>query len=284
MNTKEIILVACLAIVIPLLSIEQAHLDKGNSIIHLSSGPAASDLIERLSYVKDLMIQRGLFDKNKQIYLGYLNQDALHNLSAGGCSTKYNGLTNGVDTILVEKHLDDLPQDQKDSALAHELAHIALRDKGAHLNPHNWLECTRLRSAEMARWIGMPLLALSVIGTQEDKPLTAWRKKCAYTGLSCLGLAVCNTLLIPLMVEAHDTYNPNQPLEYRIMQKSEEVMCDIIAATILPQGGKKGVELYGAKMTHNGNRNGHDGDHPYTATRIWYHKKIDFLQQLVQKY
>lgn len=251
-----------------------------HSMAHLCGGPASAHLMERLAHVKKTLSAHNLLDNNKPIYLGYLNQSSLDSLKKEGCSIRYNGLTNGVDAILVEKHLEELPTDQQDAALAHELAHICLRSKGAYLNPHNWLNESLLNAAELLRVTSLSALVYSLWGKEERNPL---QKQCRKYGL--IGLALAPSLLLApgLLLGAKDAHNNNCPVEYSVMQKPEEIMCDIIAATSLPQGGQKGAQLYRTKLTHNGNRNGHNGDHPYTKTRIWYHDQIANLQKLIDK-
>ncbi len=69
-------------------------------------------------------------------------------------------------------------------------------------------------------------------------------------------------------------------VHYSFMHKSEEIMCDLVAARVVPHGGQKGAFLYCTKLEKNGNRNGVKGDHPYTKTRIWYHDALSKIEQL----
>lgn len=283
MNTIKILTISILIpIITALTAMEQTPAsNKRHSIMHLSSGQASSGLLERLTYAKDLMIKRGLLDKKKQIHLGYLNEDALNDLANDGCSTLYNALTNGIDSILVEKHLEDLPKEQQDAALAHELAHIALRQKrAAHLNPHNLLNDGTIAVAEIS---GIALSAcgvLSIISSAINKPV--WDARALKLAIKCIPIGI-TSLVLNHGLESHETGVNACPRVYASMEKPEEIMCDLIAATTIPNGGKKGVALYRTKLETNGNRNGNNGDHPYTKTRIWYHDKVAQLQKLTQK-
>lgn len=283
MNTIKIISISILLIAsTSLIAMEQIPLiNQRHSIAHLSSGSASCLLIERFTYVKDLMIERNLLDKNRPVSLGYLNEQALNDMEKDGCPTLYNALTNGIDSILVEKHLEDLPKEQQDAALAHELAHIALRQKkAAHLNPHNWLNDGTIAVAETS---GIALTAcgvLSMISSAINKPV--WDARALKLAIKCIPIGI-TSLLLNHGLESHETGVNACPRVYSIMEKPEEIICDLIAAGTIPDGGQKGVALYRTKLQANGNRNGHNGDHPYTRTRVWYHEKLAQLQKLTQK-
>lgn len=283
MNTIKIITLSILLIAsTPLIAMEQAHsVSQRHSIAHLSRGPASCILIERLTYVKDLMVERDLLDKDRPLNLGYLSEQTLNDIEKDGCSTLYNALTNGLDSILVEKHLEELPQDQQDAALAHELAHIALRQKrAAHLNPHNWLNDGTIAVAGIS---GIALSAcgvLSMISTAINKPV--WDARALKLAIKCIPIGI-TSLVLNHGLESHETGVNACPRVYSIMEKPEEIICDLIAAGTIPEGGQKGAALYRTKLQANGNRNGHNGDHPYTRTRVWYHDKLAQLQKLTQK-
>ena len=102
-------------------------------------------------------------------------------------------------------------------------------------------------------------------------------------GLGCIGLTACNAIILPIILNAEDTHINSQPLDYPIMQKPEEVVCDLIAATTLPEGGRKGAQLYRTKLERNGNKNGYQGDHPYTSTRVWYHDQLAKIESVTNK-
>jgi hypothetical protein len=283
MNTIKMITLSKLLIATTsLIAMEQApQVSPRHSIAHLSGGSASPALLERLEYVKRLMVERNLLDKNSHVWLGYLNEQALGNLEKDGCSIRYNALTNGIDSILVEKHLEDLPKEQQDAALAHELAHIALRQKrAAHLNPHNLLNDGTIAVAEIS---GIALSAcgvLSIISSAINKPV--WDARALKLAIKCIPIGI-TSLVLNHGLESHETGVNACPRVYASMEKPEEIMCDLIAATTIPNGGEKGVALYRTKLETNGNRNGHKGDHPYTKTRIWYHDKVAQLQKLTQK-
>lgn len=283
MKTIKKLTISTLLIAVPsLVSMEDTSSNiNRHSIAHLSNGAGSPALIERLTYVKDLMIERNLIDKDKQINLGYLSEQALSNLEKNGCSIRYNALTNGIDTILVEKHLEELPQEQQDAALAHELAHIAIKQQhAAHLNPHNWINEGTIRLSE-ASGIGLAACGvLSMISGALNKP--KWDTLALRVVKRCIPVGI-TSLLLNHSLESHETHINACPREYTLMEKPEEIMCDLIAATTIPQGGHKGALLYRTKLETNGNRNGHNGDHPYTKTRIWYHDKVAQLQKLTQK-
>src|SRR5437868_12754015 len=101
MNTIKIISISILLIAsTSLIAMEQGHsVSQRHSIAHLSSGSASCLLIERLTYVKDLMVERNLLDKDIPVSLGYLSEQALNDMEKDGCSTLYNALTNGIDSI-----------------------------------------------------------------------------------------------------------------------------------------------------------------------------------------
>lgn len=225
--------------------------------------------------------EKGYLHKNTAILVKYMSSDMIETLRQDGCSTWNNAITNGRNLIHMTRQHNQLTQEEIESRLAHEQAHIVL-EHNAYLNPHYHMAnlhffglsvgCTAL--APM--WIPVTIAA----SVMRKKPL----RFATGTAITLASGIALNSYLSQHCFERFDLpiESPNR-IEYPFLHKTVEAECDIIAAFVLPQGGRAGRKLYTKLLAHNGNTSGINGDHPSTATRIWYHTKIEQWQNYWNK-
>jgi hypothetical protein len=215
-----------------------------------------------------------LLDPNALLEINYLSEDGLNLLQKGGMATQINAINNGVNKIHVHKRFDEIPSDQRKQAIAHEIAHFVL-NKNPQLNPHCWVDKAFLSAMAGFYWASMGS-TIPMLYYEKRKPERSLR--CAQYGaglfLGCLGV-----LGLWTHIPQSDDYSSKCGIRYPFAIKYEEIMCDLVAAYIMPNGPAAGEQLYKTFRDYNGNRNGIHEDHPWTDTRIKYHSFLKNLQK-----
>lgn len=226
---------------------------------------------ERLEEVVYEYKQQGLILPEKMI-IKQMKLSAIEDLAQQG-STLPNVVNNGINTLHTTCNHKELTEQESKQLLAHELAHIAL---GTYkwLNPHWYMhKCTRTSVFGIISIIGSRLLWHAV---KTDS-------KSAYLAAIMVPIYIFNAVkwrnhstasLRPL---SHEYGKLGK--HYHCLGKLEEIECDLIAACVMPDGGKHGAALWQKKLEMYGNRNGINGSHPYYSTRVKYHKAIQWLQE-----
>jgi hypothetical protein len=211
----------------------------------------------------------------KPITLKYMTNEMLDWLKKEGAPTWNNATTDGKKTIYVnEMSINQISKEQQDALLAHELGHIIINEK-PYLNPHALLNYVQTGSLS-GSMISLALMGLAPFIKNPklvDKILVR-------AGLG----TVCGIILSVILREnsvMRDSPN-GRTREYPLAQKYQEIVCDVVAGELV--GHDKCASLQREKLKHNGNRNGVDGDHPYTTTRIWYHDKLSEAKKLWEKW
>lgn len=230
---------------------------------------------QTLDTVVNLFKARKLLSPSTHVIAKQLNPAMLESLAQQGISVGHNSMTNGEDIIHIGPQHDELTPEQLRSRLAHEVSHIATHQNW-WLNPHYYLEKVTYGTSSIV--LSWPLWA-SVFVLAGKHPERIPRR----IGYAAAGISASSTTYFYLnskAVERIDMQTGKTRVEFPCMKKPIEVVCDLTAALVLPHGGSAGKNLYTASLQRNGDRNGLNGDHPWTSTRIKYHTAIEWLQKL----
>jgi hypothetical protein len=226
---------------------------------------------ERLKEVEAEYREKGLIIP-ENIELKQLKPLAIEELKQMGSNTP-NVVNNGIDTLHTTCDHKELAEKESKQLLAHELAHIVL-GKYTWINPHWYMnQCTKTSTLIMTSITGASLLWHAC---KTDKAL-----------LACLAGAMTSSYLLNAMKWRNHSKKCLRPLAnsnelgiyYPHLGKLEEIECDVIAACVMPKGGKHGAALWQKKLDMYGDRNGTHGSHPYYSTRVKYHRAIQWLQE-----
>ncbi len=228
--------------------------------------------------------QKGLLTEDTNVLVKYIKQSRLVKFQKIGIATWNNRINNGHDLIHIAPEHDELTPEEIESALAHELAHITLHQKHA-LCPHYYMKTINkslmFASGTCPIWAPLTLAAL----TRKKWPIakvSAIKYEIAGVTVVTAALHSANSALLK---NAHEYTQlpPDSPcrIRYPFLQKLEEFECDIIAAYVLPHGGRAGRKLYEKVREHIGDDIS-SSDHPKLSTRIWYHGKIEQIQDLFE--
>ncbi len=227
---------------------------------------------ERLKVVMAEYKERSL-QIPETLIIKQMKPSAIEQLKNRGSSTP-NVINNGVNMVHTTCDHEELTANESKQLLAHELAHIAL-GRNTWLNPHWYMNLYTNKSK-----------ILSLLGPG----LVVYTLKKGKTP-SSVGIAV--TVITAYILSAITCNKPRQDTlrtlpggalgevenYYSCLSKLEEIECDMIAAYVMPEGGKHGAELWQRKLVMKGNHNGTEGSHPYYSTRVKYHKAMQWIQE-----
>lgn len=253
---------------------------------------------ERVSSIVEQYSRLGLLNPHILVRALYFSRELLERQVQRGAYT-WNNAANFGDRVWIDRRYQELSFPARDSLLGHEIAHIILKDpNNSWLNPHIWawyicwssLVSGSVFSNLAIGMVNAPSTAFDwlqkKINEGEARPLqnkklirSPAHKRMHRLGLLSVGLAAASYYFFYSL--SRTMYRSPSGYRFDSVEFLEEIMCDCIAAWVLPKGGQGGVELYTQVLEHNGNRNG-KGRHPYTSTRIAYHKLIAWWQSLMK--
>ncbi len=230
--------------------------------------------------------KKGLLNKDTKVLVKYLSNTMVDYLRKSGTITWNNRLNNGQDLMHISCEHDELTDEEIDSAFGHELAHIVL-DQNKHLNPHYYMKNLHLfLLAYSSAWPVTSLctiMALTKLG-RKKLPISSFKQikyEIGGTALAIVGAHEATTYLFSQVKEHHDRpVHSASRMTYRFLHTFQEVECDVIAALSIPNGGRAGKSLYEKFLQHCGDQDGALHNYPWLSTRVWYHDKIEQMQNL----
>ncbi len=258
--------------------IENHHLYKDH-LQMWGNQDAHNALQSKLALVKQCFINKGLLAKDEPIFLKYFSPEAMECLKKNNWASWNNSIIYGRKIIHIDPRIGELSDGEQESLLGHELAHAAI-NRNSLINPHCWMD--KLHTGLLlGGFAGTNMSACAYLLAEKLK--SSSMSKRASKAFKVTGLAMISwvpiTLLSIRLGWMDDNPQSSCGVSYSWLNKTEEALCDIIAARVIPNGGEKGALLYRNKLEHNGNRNGTNGDHPYTQTRIGYHDVLAKIEQ-----
>ncbi len=273
-------------------------MEKSRDLDWVGTEEADEVVQERVGAIIELYKRLGLLNPQIIVRALYVSRELLERQTERGTHS-WNNAFNFGNKIWVDRHYEELSLLARDSLLGHEIAHIILNNPNNNwLNPHVWAWYASFASLVSGSVfsnlaigrVNAPLTVLEWLRQKlhraeappfQNKQLarTPQHKRMHRLGLLSAGIAATSYYFLYFL----STSMYRSPSGYRFdsVQFLEEMVCDCIAAFVLPNGGQGGVELYTQSLEHNGNQNGR-GRHPYTSTRIAYHKLIAWLQSLMK--
>jgi hypothetical protein len=223
--------------------------------------------------------QKNFLPQDSSILVKYMNQETVDSLQNKGAPTWNNLVTNGQNIIHITKQHDELTEEETKSRMGHELAHCAINQK-AYLNPHYYMNkiAFGIGATFMVSPCWVPISMIFALSHKNPK-----RHACGII-MAGIGVYKAHSYLCENSKEQfHLPITSPRRITFSFLEKFEEVECDLIAAFTIPHGGRAGRTLYEKHLLHNGDTNGVDNDHPKTSTRVWYHKKIESIQNRKEK-
>ena len=220
------------------------------------------------------------------VVIKQMNQKGLELLKNAGVRIP-NMINNGVDHIYTTCDHMDLTDEQRKQYIAHEVAHQVLKNH-KWVNPHWYLsQYTSFPSQVAGIVLPMYCIPIGLVAIKSDIRLAR-----GHLGVGILMLMHA-ILVKSLWKSAKDSWRfkeryTKDNIEYVSLgieftspwvKKVEEVVCDVIAASVMPDGGKHGASLWQKRLEDSGDSNGIDGDHPWLSNRVKYHKLIQWFQE-----
>lgn len=184
--------------------------------------------------------------------------------------------TNVTDTItLKDRFLKHFTLQEAQFNLGHELAHMAL-PQHSFLNPHNYLDF--LTHPLAIALIATPILSKSYTFSCTSKPLRALATSIVGSFYIFSNARIrANRTSFTTEEYKYNSFEEYTHHHYSILDKVEEIECDIIAALTIPNGAKHGISFFEKLLALEGENPGKT--HPKTSTRIKYLKAIQWLQE-----
>jgi len=182
----------------------------------------------------------------------------------------FNMSTNSLDEVRVVSTTEQLfSQNQTKWLMGHELAHILIRSNN-WINPHWYMDQITHPIAEFI--IPSALACAVTLCTMRGKMIV---------GLAAITYAPIYATNISRIKTNKKLYVAGSPKKvigsfYEPLRKLEECECDILAALILPEGGKIGVEVFERYIELDGDL--YEKEHPRSSTRVNYLKAIRWYQ------
>ncbi len=215
------------------------------------------------------------------IWFKQMSPQAIEGLKAIGGRTP-NMLNNGINMLHTTCDHEDLTKEECKQFIAHEVAHLTLRNH-KWVNPHWYLNWYTAFPAMMTGTVLSPSALLIGICLAKQDPQVAKRFLLSGIIISAYTLSAHN-----LFHKARDSWRfakrrencTSLGIEYDTpwVKKVEETICDLLAASVMPEGGKHGASLWRKQLEHEGDCNGINGDHPWLSHRVAYHEAIQWMQ------
>lgn len=235
--------------------------------------PSAQCLIQaEADKVKKAYQEYGFINFNYPIKIEYCDEQTADVFAKEHGKQNLFAFNDGSKTIYLSQSFKDIPNEQRQQAIAHEMGHIVVNHQ-IWLNPHWWFK--------EIHHSGMTIASLCACICSFSHHFYNNQK-----GKKWMPVAIASVFGIgsmPFFTEIQKDTRSVAQMRFESMEKIEEIICDVLGAHVMPNGGAAGAALFETLIKVDGNRNGVKGDHPWTDTRIKYHKWIDTYQKLFQK-
>ncbi len=212
------------------------------------------------------------------IMLKCMNKKAIKELQEEGVVVP-NMTNDGIDIVHTTCDHVHLTDQEKRQLMAHEIAHVLLREH-KWLNPHWYLEKYTHPVTLGVVCMGGLCGGLNLAALRKNKSAAMFIAGGIFYGISSYRLLMNARDNMRFAQVVNNTIISG--IEFTSVKKLEEIECDLIAALVMPDGGKNGAALYQKNLELHGDKNGVNGSHPYLSTRVKYHTVIEWLQERIK--
>lgn len=239
---------------------------------------------DRTQVVLSQFIKKGLLEPNTVVITKKIR-------SSHKANKKFQRTTDHKNFIHFGPGHDELGEEELDVAIGHELIHIALcqMDGLYYLNPHYWVHLAfHFTFIPLGLFpFYAPFLVDTLISKKKRPSVQSWRQlKGEIAAVGSLGVAIwgCRHYTLECTKLRAGSVDPRVSVVFPVLMKSEERLCDLLAAWNLESGngGKAGVSLYQKVLSEHGDTNS-DSDHPRLSTRVMYHERLAQLQDYFER-
>lgn len=253
---------------------EQIEKQQAKYLAVVGTQDAAPEIQKRSNQLIESYKKSGLLEPKDTMIIKYMSPEFIKEyLEKQGCVSWNNCINNGKNIIHVDPRHSEFTHEESAFFLGHEIAHKVVRQNSA-INPHAWGAFAHMGSLFAGAAVVVPSVVFSIAHAMEAKNLRLPRPL-FFANLFWTSCAIIHTKLANSLEE---NISSGQA-KYKCLQKTEEVICDVLAAHHSPGGAKAGASLFKRFLDKVGDTSGTHNDHPKTTTRIAYLNLISKFQR-----